>query len=155
MSKCNEKDISKRGPTHPQQQNYLDTIADYTGLTPPGDNVKQSVACDASVAVGDVVRMNGTTAVKALATSFLGSSVVGIVSSKPTSTTCDITVCGPLNLTAFGTLDVTKQYFLSDSTSGGLTTTPPSASGTYVIRIGNPINTTTIAIHIERVVKRV
>lgn len=152
MSKCNEKDVSYRGPSHPQQIAYTDTIADYT-VASTGDNVKQNITCDASVAVGDVVRMNGATAVKAIATSFLGSSVVGIVTSKPTGTTCDITVCGPITSILTG-LDVTKQYFLSDSTAGALVTTPPTTSGNYVIRLGNAINSTTFAIHLERVVKR-
>jgi hypothetical protein len=154
MAKCNEKDLSQRGPGHPQQQSYADTVADYSGLTPPGDNVKLTVNCDATVAVGDVVRMDGSTAVKAIATSFLASNVVGIVTSKASSTSCNITVCGPIN-GAIGSLDTTRQYFLSDSTPGQLVTTPPTNSGSYVIRIGNAINSTTLVLNLERVVRRV
>ena len=154
MSKCNENDLSKRGPDHPQQQAYQDTVADYSTTSPDGDNVKEDVPCDASVAVGDVVRMNGTTAVRAVATSFANSNAVGIVISKPTATTCDIAVCGPVTLGALSPLDTGEQYFLSDTTSGALTDTPPTTSGNYVIRIGNAINNTTITLKIERVVKR-
>jgi hypothetical protein len=153
-NRCNEKDISQRGPGNPQQQQYANTVADYSGLTPPGDNVKISVACEVTVSVGDAVRMDNLTAVKAIATSFLGSNVVGIVTSKPSSEVCDITICGPVN-GALGSLDTSKQYFLSDSTPGELVNTPPTTSGSYVIRIGNAINSTTLAIHLERVVKRI
>lgn len=154
MSKCNEDDLSKRGPDHPQQQAYSDTVADYSTTSPDGDNVKEAVDCDSSVAIGDVVRMSGTTAVKALATSFIGSNAVGLVISKPSSTSCDIAVCGPITLGALGPLDTSKSYFLSDSTSGAITDVPPTTSGNYVIRIGNAINSTTIALKFERVVKR-
>ena len=154
MAKCNDKDLSQRGSNHPQQQAYSETLADYSSAAPSGDNVKLTVSCDTSVSVGDAVRMDGTTAVRALASSFLDSNVVGIVTSKSAVDSCDITICGPVN-GAIGALDTARQYFLSDVNPGELVSTPPTTSGSYVIRVGNAINSTTLAIHLERVVKRI
>ena len=38
-------------------------------------------------------------------------------------------------------------YFLSATTAGGLTTTPPSTVGQYVVRVGQALSTTTMAIN--------
>lgn len=39
MSKCNEKDVSKRGGANPQNNAYNDTVADYSNPAASGDNV--------------------------------------------------------------------------------------------------------------------
>ena len=144
----------KRGDNNPLQQAYADTVADYTsGSTPPGDNVIENLTCDASVAVGSIVRINGSTIVRALANNLANSRVLGICISKSNATTCNVQVCG-FTPNIFAGLSTTNSYYLSDSTLGGLTTTPPTTSGSYVIRIGETLSGNNMIIHIERVVKR-
>lgn len=43
-------------------------------------------------------------------------------------------------------------YYLSPSTPGGMSTTPPSTAGQYVVRLGIAISTTEFLIHIERAI---
>ena len=152
--KCNEKDVSIRGGANPQQNEYANTVANYASGSSQGDNIIENVSCDASVTVGSIVRMSGSTAIKAIATSFTNSLAIGICISKSDSTTCNIQVTGYTS-SIFGGLDTSKNYFLSDTVAGQLTTTAPTASGSYVIKIGNPISTTQLVITIERIVKRI
>ena len=151
-NKCNENDVFTRGGANPQNSEYANTVADYTNTT-TGDNIIESMTCDASVTVGDVVRLNAGTVVKAQANSLTNSNIIGICVVKNSSTDCNVQVTG-YTASVFGGLDTTKKYYLSDSTAGAVTTNPPTASGSYVIRIGTPRSASSIIIQIERVVKR-
>ena len=42
-----------------------------------------------------------------------------------------------------------SDYYLSDSSSGGITTTPPTASGNYLVRVGTASSTTQLIVKIE------
>lgn len=144
----------ERGTLNPSQSAYADTVADYSNdATIIGDNTIEDVSCDSSVYVGSIVRMNGATAVNALADSFTNSKVIGICINKPTSTTCDILTCG-FTGNVFAGLSTSATYFLSDSILGGITSTPPTNSGSYVIRIGRTQNGQNIIFQLERVAKR-
>lgn len=102
------------------------------------DIVLSNVPCDVSVFVGAVVRMTGGgTAVNALADSLANANFLGVVESKPTSTTCNIRVTG-VSLSVFAGLDVTKEYYLSSTVAGQITTTIPTASGHVVLKVGQP-----------------
>jgi hypothetical protein len=101
-----------------------------------------NVPCELSVYVKSAVRMksNGE-ATNALADSEANANVLGIVVNKPTTTTCDIRVLG-VTAEIFTALDVTKEYYLSDTVAGELTTTIPVDSGHVVLRLGQPFSTT-------------
>lgn len=143
----------ERGTNNPLNNAYTDTVADYGTSAPDGDNVISNVTCDASVSVGSVVRMNGSTAVNAIANNLTNSQVIGICVGKPTSTTCNILTCGYTG-DIFSGLSSTLTYYLSDTTLGQLTSTPPTSSGSYVIKIGKTQNGSNIVYQLERIVKR-
>lgn len=101
-----------------------------------------NVTCLSSVYVGAAVRMtSGGTAVNAQADALANANVIGIVEGKPTSTTCNIRVMG-VSDAIFAGLDVTKEYYLSDAVAGQLTTTIPTASGSVVLKLGQPFSAT-------------
>lgn len=104
--------------------------------------VLTNVPCLASVYVGAAVRMDsGGTAQNAIADSIANSNVIGIVENKPSSTTCNIRVLG-VSDAIFAGLDVTKEYYLSDAVAGELSTSIPTASGSVVLRVGQPFSAT-------------
>ena len=107
-----------------------------------GSIVLFNVPCDASVFVNAAVRMSaGGTAFNAISTAASTSNVIGIVESKASSVLCNIRVTGVTDA-VFTLLDVTKEYFLSASSAGELTTSPPVSSGEVVVRIGQPFSAT-------------
>lgn len=104
--------------------------------------VLTNVTCDASVYQGAAVRMTGAgTAVNAIADSIANSNVIGIVESKPSSTLCNIRVLG-VTSTIFTGLDVTKEYYLSDTIAGEINTTVPTTTGHVKIKLGQPFSAT-------------
>lgn len=147
------KNVEIRGSNNPANSAYTDTVADYSSSGAQGDNTIENITCDPSVSVGDIVRMDGSTVIRALANSFTNSKVIGICTSKSDATTCNVQVCG-FTSNIFAGLSNTATYFLSDSTPGALTSTAPTATGSYVIRIGKTYNGSSIIIQLERVVKR-
>lgn len=144
MSKCNEKDVSKRGPGHPQQTAYQDTVADYTN-TAVGDNTILGLTCDASVYVGAVVRMSGSTVVNALADSTANSQIIGICIAKSGATTCDVQVTGHTS-DIFSGLDPANIYFLSDITPGAISTAVPTTANHVVLNVGQAYSGTRLII---------
>ena len=95
--------------------------------------------CDSAVAVGDAVYLDGGTLEKADASAFSTSGVLGIVIKKVTSTTCNVVKFGRTG-PIFSGLDVTKEYFLSSTTPGAITSTFPSGDEEVVIRVGRPLD---------------
>lgn len=114
--------------------------------TTTGNIVITSVPCDSSVEVGDAVimTMDGT-AVQASASSFSTSNVIGIADAKESSLLCDIRTSGVSN-NVYSGLDPTLDYYLSDTAPGKLTTTPPTASGAVILKIGQPFNSTSLLV---------
>ena len=108
-----------------------------------GANVVLSdVPCNASVFVGAAVRMtSGGTAVNAIGDSVSNANVIGIVESKSSSTVCNIRVLG-VSGSIYSGLDVTKEYYLSDSIEGLVTNTIPTASGSVMLKLGQPFSAT-------------
>lgn len=99
-----------------------------------------NVACDSSVYSGAVVRLSGGIAYNALADTFANSNMIGIVDSKPTSTTCNIRLSGATDGDQFSSLDETREYYLSASVAGGVTIIPPSNTGNILLKIGQPFD---------------
>jgi len=109
------------------------------------DIVLQNINCDASVSIGDWVRMtSGGIAVKALADNKDNSNIIGLVEDKTSSTTCIIRVAG-VSKEIFTSLDVTKEYYLSSTVAGGMIKQGdplPSLSGNIVLKVGQPFSST-------------
>jgi hypothetical protein len=95
--------------------------------------IVDTVACNADVAVGDAVALEGEIAVKALATSLSTMPAVGIVVEKPSATTCKINTEG---FQDFSGLVAGDTYYVSETTAGAITNTPPSTPGSYQQTIG-------------------
>jgi len=106
----------------------------------PPNTVIPDVPCDPTVYVGAWVRMNGGIAVNAQADTKTNANVIGVVESKSDATTCTIRFLG-ISLTIFSMLDETKEYFLSATVAGEMTTTVPTLPGQCVIKLGQPFTT--------------
>ena len=101
-----------------------------------------NVPCLSSVYVGAAVRMDsGGTAQNAIADSLANANVIGIVESKDGLNLCNIRVLG-VSASIFAGLDVTKEYFLSDSVAGQITTTSPTTTGHVMLKLGQPFSAT-------------
>lgn len=112
----------------------VSAVSDISGI------VLENVPCDPTVYVGAAVRMDALgTAFNALADNINTSNVIGIVESKDGATLCNIRVSG-LTIGVFSTLDVTREYFLSDTVPGDITTTVPTSSGHIKLKLGQPFN---------------
>ena len=145
MADCSDS-VQKRGSSNPIQSKIVENDHGSGGGS-SGDNTIEGITCDSTVAVGNIVRLNGTTIVNALANNFTNSKVLGICTSKSDATTCNVQVTGFTD-DIFAGLASNSIYFLSDVTPGGLTTTPPTASGSVVQQIGRPRSTTSLVIQI-------
>lgn len=120
-----------------------DTLID---LAVGANSVLTGVKCEPSVFIGAAVRMLPSgTAKNALATSLGLSNVIGVVESKTSSTRCNIRVAG-ITLNVYSGLDVTKEYFLSSTEPGVITTVPPTGTGQVVLRIGQPYSSTELLV---------
>jgi hypothetical protein len=122
-------------------------------LGSPGNNVIFNFTCDSSVAVGDWVRISGTTAFSAQADSAANAHVIGVCVAKSSSVICDIRV-GGFTEDVFAGLDTTKTYYLSSVTAGAMSITAPTSSGEVHIRLGKPKSATSLSINIGHVLVR-
>ena len=66
--------------------------------------------------------------------------------SKLTGETVRVLTYGQL---ATSGLTVGADYYLSDSSAGGITTTPPTGSGKYLVRIGKASSTSQLIVKLE------
>ena len=77
--------------------------------------------------------------------------VVGFANTSATAnSTVKVIVIGIKTMSG---LDAGDLYFLSPSTAGGITLTPPSSAGQAVVRLGEAATTTSLAIQIEPPIK--
>lgn len=114
------------------------------------------------LAIGQAVYISAADAVAAaLADNVTTSGVVGLVAdaSIASATYGSILTDGTLVSTDWTavvgatTLTPGSVYFLSDTAAGKLTTTVPTAPGSFVARVGTAINTTTLEVTISRPIK--
>lgn len=151
MSECGDN-VQKPGSSNPIQSTIV--VNDHgTGDGSTGDNTITGVTCDSTVAVGNFVRMNGATAVNALADNATNSKVIGICTAKASSTECSIQVCGFTDGILSG-LTPSQNYFLSETTPGGITTTPPSGTGEIIIHLGRAYTATRFVLQIGVQIRR-
>jgi hypothetical protein len=99
--------------------------------------VIENVPCNSIVSAGDWIVMQSGQAEQAQANSLTNSNVLGVVISKSTSVLCNVRIAG-VTESLFTALDPTKEYYLSASTPGEMTTTPPSGNGEIVLILGQP-----------------
>lgn len=98
-----------------------------------------NIPCDPSVYVGSAVYINQSgTLFPALADSEITSNVLGITESIH-GNSCNVRIFG-ISKDLFTSLDVSKQYYLSSTVAGGLTTEPPTGNGTFKVAIGIPLD---------------
>ena len=102
--------------------------------------VLTNVDCNSSVYIGAVVIMVSGTAINALADSLTNSNMIGIVESKISLNKCNIRVQGTTEGDIFSGLDESKEYYLSDAIAGAISDLPPTASGSVILRIGQPFD---------------
>lgn len=146
MADCSDS-VQKRGTSNPIQSKIVENDHGSGGGS-TGDNTISGATCDASVAIGNIVRINGTTVVNALADTLTNSRVIGVCVAKTDATTCDVQVTGFTSGGTFAGLVTNTDYFLSPSTPGAITTTPPTSSGNTVTFIGRAYTTSQLVINI-------
>lgn len=104
--------------------------------------VINDVPCESSVYSGAAVYMQSNGVAKnAIATFLETSNVIGIVEGKSELNLCSIRVMGVMKDAYLG-LDVTKEYFLSDSIAGLVTTDIPISSNHVILKLGQPYSET-------------
>lgn len=134
---------------------YIGTTAGSGGGS--ANNLTESFVCDESISAGNVVRLvnsgdaptfsNPGRIVKAIATSTNDRTyeALGVADSAGSSgSTINIVTFGSRVLTFDSSptnADIGKDIYLSTSTSGQVTLTPPSGSDTAVIKVGKVLNT--------------
>jgi hypothetical protein len=79
------------------------------------------------LSVGDVLRLSGTSYVKAQANSEVNAEAVGIVSAVAGANDFTLTIGG--YITGLSSLTAGAVYYLSDTTAGALTATEPADVG--------------------------
>lgn len=151
MAECNDN-VQKRGSSNPIQSKIVENDHGSGGGS-TGDNTIENITCDATVAIGNVVRMSAGTVINALANNTTNSKAIGICVSKSDATTCNVQVTGFTDNIFVG-LTTNSIYFLSDSTPGALTTTAPTASGSIVQVIGKPKSTQSLVLQIAPGIRR-
>lgn len=138
----------------------------------PGDTVDVTTSSNqvftaanntgAALTIGQAVYVSAANTVEAaLADNVTTSGVVGLVADASIADGANgyILTDGILVSTDWTavvgatTLTAGSVYFLSDTTAGELTTTVPTAPGSFVTRVGTAINTTTLEVTISRPIK--
>jgi hypothetical protein len=113
------------------------------------NNVIYNVDCDSTVYVGAAVYMTASgIAFNGLADDVVTSNIIGIVIAKSSTTKCDIRVAG-VSEELFTSLDMTKEYFLSDITPGLIDITVPTNSGHTIVTLGKPFTDKRLAVKPE------
>ena len=113
-----------------------------------GGNDSSVLACPAGVGLNEAVAITSADTVdQADASNASARPAVGIVVSKPTSTSCIVRYAG--ELTGFVGLTPGATYYL-DTSPGAITSTPPSNPGDIRQVVGTALDSTTLIVDIER-----
>ena len=128
---------------------------EFTGADPiPRIEVLEDLwNCPAGVAVLDTVYQTGIDSVdQAKADTTATMPAVGIVISKPIATTCIISRSGIVP--GFVGLTADTYYYVSDTTAGGITVTPPNTSNHVVQQVGYAKTTTDLVVELGGPLKK-
>ena len=146
-----------REPYEPNYRGLCDAVIDlkegFPSFAPL--QVGFDATCFENVTEGDALYMRTSDGQVGKATAADGRSeaatVVGFANATANAnTTVKVIVVG---LKTMSSLDAGDLYFLSPSTAGAITLTPPSSAGQAVVRLGEAATTTTLAIQIEPPIK--
>ena len=146
-----------REPYEPNYRGLVDAVIDlkegFTSFAPL--QVGFDATAFENVTEGDALYMRTSDGQVGKATASDGTSeaatVVGFANATAAvNTTVKVIVVG---LKTMSGLDAGDLYFLSPSTAGAITLTPPSSAGQAVVRLGEAATTTTLAIQIEPPIK--
>jgi hypothetical protein len=108
-------------------------------------SILRDVQCEAGTVVGDAVRMSSGIAIRAIANSVTNSNIIGIVEDITDAGIASIRI-GGLTSEIYTNLEENKDYYLSDSNPGKLTTIPPSNSGSIILRVGQAFSLTKLIV---------
>lgn len=124
------------------QGGLISAIVPLVGAADTSNVILKNVTCNSDVYVGAVVRLDSAgVAFNASADTEANSNMIGICETKSSTVLCDIRVLGTTS-GIFSGLDPAKEYFLSDTIAGGISTTIPTTSGHFVLKIGQPYSAT-------------
>jgi hypothetical protein len=138
-------DVHVPTPADGQVLTWVDANDRWEAVEPAGSGTGQNLTkvvtqSSHGLAVGDVVRFNGTAYVEAQANSAANAEVVGIVSAVASSGEFTLTISG--EVTGLSGLTAGEAYFLSAATAGALTATAPSSTGQVVKPVFIAVSTT-------------
>ena len=146
-----------REPYEPNYRGLCDAVIDLKEGFPSFAPLQVGFDATAfeNVTEGDALYMRTSDGQVGKATAADGTSeaatVVGFANATASAnTTVKVIVVG---LKTMSSLDAGDLYFLSPSTAGSITLTPPSSAGQAVVRLGEAATTTTFAIQIEPPIK--
>ena len=146
-----------REPYEPNYRGLVDAVIDLKEGVPSFAPLQVGFDATAfeNVTEGDALYMRTSDGQVGKATASNGLSeaatVVGFANTTASAnTTVKVIVVG---LKTMSGLDAGDLYFLSPSTAGAITLTPPSSAGQAVVRLGEAATTTTLAIQIEPPIK--
>ena len=146
-----------REPYEPNYRGLVDAVIDLKEGFPSFAPLQVGFDATAfeNVTEGDALYMRTSDGQVGKATASDGTSeaatVVGFANATDSAnTTVKVIVVG---LKTMSGLDAGDLYFLSPSTAGAITLTPPSSAGQAVVRLGEAATTTTLAIQIEPPIK--
>ena len=146
-----------RAPYEPNYRGLVDAVIDLKEGFPSFAPLQVGFDATAfeNVTEGDALYMRTSDGQVGKATASDGTSeaatVVGFANATASAnTTVKVIVVG---LKTMSGLDAGDLYFLSPSTAGAITLTPPSSAGQAVVRLGEAATTTTLAIQIEPPIK--
>lgn len=108
------------------------------------NSVIKGIPLDASVMLGDAVKLVGGVAFPAQADTLENSNVLGVV-EQIDGLVGQIRVAG-VTLPIYSGLEEEKEYFLSHVIAGGLSDTPPTSPGTVLLRLGQPYDDTRLLV---------
>ena len=150
--------IKNYEPYEPNAQGLTESLLDFkstfSGTPVPKVTGYQATTFE-NVTEGDALYMRRSDGQVGKATASDGTSeaatVVGFANATAAAnTTVKVIVVG---LKTMSGLDAGDLYFLSPSTAGSITLTPPSSAGQAVVRLGEAATTTSLAIQIEPPIK--
>ena len=146
-----------REPYEPNYRGLVDAVIDLKEGFPSFAPLQVGFDATAfeNVTEGDALYMRTSDGQVGKATASDGTSeaatVVGFANATASANaTVKVIVVG---LKTMSGLDAGDLYFLSPSTAGAITLTPPSTAGQAVVRLGEAATTTTLAIQIEPPIK--